>query len=134
MSRQPGYRDVRPITDLVTDEDCYEAMKFLDTIAHDFASAYAQVDYRTYMLRQVEAVGAITIETDDNGKRLSNDARVWHSRSVPAYTRAIEALRDAQMRFKEIDAKRAAAQLKIEVWRTIHADKRSRDVPEPGRR
>jgi hypothetical protein len=126
--RTPSHCDVQPITDLVTDEEAYEAMQFLDQVAHDFAVAYAEADYRAYLLKQVEAVGALL--SDEK----ANDRRLWEARQSVPYTNAILEVRQAQLAFMEIKARREAAQLKIEVWRTIHADKRGRDVPEPGRR
>jgi hypothetical protein len=122
--RTPTYRDVQPVRDLVTEDEAYEAMVYLDTIPHDYAIAYADIDYENYMMRSIEAVGALySTET-------ANDRRLWDARQSDAYAKHAKRVRDAQVRFKEIEARRAAAILKIEVYRTIRADKRAREVQE----
>jgi hypothetical protein len=122
-TRRPSYRDVRPVVDLVTDEEMYEAMQYIDTVAHDFAVAVADFDRADYRVRMAEAAGVMTSK-EPNAARQQADAR-----TSPHYLRTIDARYEAQMRLEEIKARRVAAQLKIEVWRTIHADKRIREVP-----
>lgn len=119
---------MQPVTDLVTDEECYEALQYLDKIAHAYAEAFAEVDYQSYMLRQQEAVGALMSD------ETANDRRLWDARTQPGYLKRVKSLHKAQIAWKEIEAKRHAAILKAEIWRTVHADKRARDIPEPGRR
>jgi hypothetical protein len=127
-ARAPRYQDVEPVRDLVTDEECYEAMQLLDSIAHDYAVAIAAADRAAYQLRMAEAAGVMVSEQKSDARRQAE------SRVSAAYSRAVDVQYRAQLRAEELKAQRAAAQLKIEVWRTIHADKRSRDVAEPGRR
>jgi hypothetical protein len=122
--RTPTYRDVEPVRDLVTEEEAFEAMAYLDTVPHDYAEAYADVDYENYMMRSIEAVGALF------SQETSNDRRLWEARQSDAYATHAKRVRAAQVRWKEIEAKRAAAILKIEVYRTIRADKRAREVQE----
>ena len=76
------------------------------------------------MMRSIEAVGALF------SNETANDRRLWDARSSDAYAAHAKRVRDAQIRWKEIEAKRAAAILKIEVYRTIRADKRAREVQE----
>lgn len=123
MSRRPSYDDVQPVRDLVDDEEMYEAMQFLDGIAHDYAVATADFDRCDYRVRMAEAAGVITSE-EKSAVRQQADAR-----TSPHYLRSVEARYEAQMRLEEIKARRMTAQLKIEVWRTIHADKRIREIP-----
>jgi hypothetical protein len=127
-ARSPRYRDVEPITDLVTDEECYEAMQFADHIAHDYAVAIAAADRAAYRLRMIEAAG-VMVSTQKSDARRQAEARISN-----AFAKAVEEQYDAQVLAEELKAKRAAAQQKVDVWRTIHADKRQRDVAEPGRR
>lgn len=128
MSRQPSYRDVQPIRDLVTDEEMYEAMQYLDLVAHDFAEATADFDRSEYRVKMAEAAGVI-VSDEKNAARQQADAR-----TSPHYGRAVDARYDAQLRLEEFKAKRAAAEIKIGVWRTLHADRRLREIPEAGRR
>lgn len=122
---RPSYRDVRPVRDLVSDEQCYQAMQFLDESAHDFGVAKAQVEYLTYMIGVTEALGA---QLSDER---SVDKRKWDARTAQPYIDRVEALRQARMTFEELAAKREAAKLKVELARTIHADKRERGVQAP---
>lgn len=126
--RVPSYGDVRPVVDLVTDQECHDAMQFMDTIPHDYAVAQAEADYAEHLLSVTESVGAMLSE------ERAVDKKKWEARASRNYAERLIAWRVARTLFLEIKAKREAAQIKIEVWRTIHADKRSRDVPEPGRR
>jgi hypothetical protein len=128
MSRTPTYRDVQPITDLVTDEEAYEAMLYLDSVAHDFAIAQANADYAEYSVQIAEATGAVMSD------ETSADKRKYEARTSPLYKKKLDTWRRSKITYLEIKAKREAAQTKIDVWRTIHADKRLRDVTEPGRR
>ena len=120
--RRPGLRDVQPVKDLVTYEEAMEAKVYLDEIAHDWAEAYADVDYYTYLLRQTEALGA-----QMSDERAAN-AKLWDARTSEAYTNAVRRLRDAQTDMKLIEHRRQAALLKLELYRTIRADKRAREI------
>lgn len=120
--RTPSRRDVEPVRDLVTTEEAYEAMVYLDTIPHDYAIAYARQDLELHRLRATEAVGALY------SNETANDRRMWDARSSDGYLKQADRLFKAQVAFKEIQAKRDAALLKVEVYRTIRADKRARDV------
>ena len=126
--RTPSYRDVKPVTDLVTDDECFAAMQYLDETAHDLAKAQSDADYLEYMISAAEAVAALY--SDER----SVDKRKWDARASPSYLQRLEEWRDAKRTFLALRAKHEAAKLKVEVWRTIHADKRARDVPEPGQR
>lgn len=125
--RRPGYRDVAPIRDLVSDEEAYEAMQYLDQVAHNFAEAQANADYEEYMLGVAEATGGML--SDEK----SMDRRKWEARTSAQYGEQLKAFRKSKMRYLEIKARREAAQTKVDVWRTIHADKRTRGL-EPDRR
>lgn len=129
--RRPSYRDVRPVRPLVSEDEAWEAKAYLDETAHDFAVAYADVDFETYMLRQIEAMGVVYSDAK------ASAARLYESRCSEAYGKQIERVRKAQLAFKELEAKRTAATLKIEVWRTVSANSRVRDAleaSEPGSR
>lgn len=122
------YSDVAPVRDLVTDAECYEAMQFLDESAHRIGVMQADTEYSEYMIGAAEAVSGLY--SDER----SAERRKWEARASPSYLKRLEDWRDAKREFLALKARREAANLKIEVWRTIHADKRSRDVVEPGRR
>jgi hypothetical protein len=125
---RPGYRHVRPVRDLVTDEEAHEAMQFLDTIPHAAAVAKAEWEYLDSMTSVTEAVGA------QFSDERAVDKRKWDAKTSRAYTDNLAAVKKARIIQLEIEGKREAARIKIEVWRTIHADKRERGVAEPGRR
>jgi hypothetical protein len=126
--RTPRYEDVQPVKDLVTNEEMYEAMVYMDQSPHDYAEAVADAEYAAYKIRMAEAVG-ILVSGERNAARQQADAR-----TSQAYANAVEDNRRAQMQAEMMKARRAAAQLKIEVWRTLRADQRARDVSEPGSR
>lgn len=120
--RTPSGRDVRPVRDLVTDEEAAEALVYIDTIPHDYAIAYARQDLELHRLRATESVGALY------SNETANDRRLWDARSGDGYMKQAQRLFQAQVAFQEIKAKRDAAMLKVELYRTIRADKRARDV------
>jgi hypothetical protein len=123
-----GYGDVKPVRDLVTDAECYAAMQFLDQTAHEIGAMQADAEHSEYMIGAAEAVSALY--SDER----SVEKRKWEARSSPSYLKRLEEWRDAKREFLALKARREAAGLKVEVWRTIHADKRARGVPEPGQR
>src|SRR5215472_8245876 len=106
----------------------YDAMVFLDTVPHDWAEAVADADRAAYRISMAEAVGIMV------SQEKSADRRKAEARNAPNFSKAVNEHYAAQLRMEELKAKRAAAQLKVEVWRTIHADKRQREVAEPGQR
>lgn len=117
---RPSHRDVRPVRDLVTDEDAHEAMQLLETTAFDVAKLQTDREYYAYMIGAAEAVGGL--HSDER----SADKRKWEARSGQYYLDQIKFWREATQKFLELKARRDAAILKIEVWRTIRADKRAR--------
>jgi hypothetical protein len=123
-----SYQDVRPVRDLVTEEECYEAMVYLDQTAAEFGALQAEAKYREYMVGAAEAVGALY--SDEK----SADRRKYEARTSQAYLKRLEELREAERDYLTLRAKRDAAHVKIEVYRTTRADKRAREVPEPSHR
>lgn len=124
MGRNPTYRDVQPVRDLVTEEDAMEAMAWLDSSPHESAEAFAAVDLHIALLRRAEADAALA------SAEKSNDRKLWEARTSNDYREAAFRLRDAQSTWKEMDLRRQVAMLKIELYRTICADKRQRQAQE----
>jgi hypothetical protein len=119
MARQPTYEDVKPVVDLITDDEMWEAKVFIDETAHDFAVAKAAFNLAVDKVKMAEAAG-VMLSKETNATRQQADARI-----TPTYVRAIEAKGAAETRYEELLVKRRAAELKIEVWRTIAANKRA---------
>jgi len=122
--RRPLYRDVQPVKEIVTFDEAMDAKVLLDETADDYAVAYAEVDFRQYTLRQIEALGA---QLSDERAAL---AKQWDARTSAAYEKGIERLRHAQVEFKRLEAMRDGAKTKIELYRTIEASRRARDELE----
>lgn len=122
--RSPSYRDVAPVRPLVTEDEAMEAMAFVDTIAHEFARTQAYADFLEYRLSIVEAVGATL--SDER----SVDKRKWDARASAAYSDAVQAWYTAKTEALTIKAKRDAAMMKLEIYRTGRADQRAREVFE----
>lgn len=57
--RQPGYNDVRPVRDLVSDDEVGDAVRFVVETAHRFGELQARVDYLAYMINHAEAVAGL---------------------------------------------------------------------------
>jgi hypothetical protein len=117
---RPSHRDVQPVRDLVTDEEAHEAMHLLDTTYAKVAKLQTDREYYAYMIGAAEAVGGL--HSDER----SADKRKWEARSGQYYLDQIKAWREATQAFFELKARREGATLKIDIWRTIHADKRAR--------
>src|SRR3954468_17811671 len=110
--RRPTYQDVQPVRDLVTDEEAYEAMQYMDNSAHDFGVAIAHFEYADYQVKMAEAAGVLVSSETSDAKRQAD------ARTSPQYEKAIKARYKAQLKREEMKAKREAAQIKVEVWRT----------------
>lgn len=124
MNHAPAYRDVRPVRELVTDDEAWEAKVFLDETTHDIAEAQTDAEYAEYMIGVAEATGAtLSDET-------SVDKKKWDARTSSTYAKQVKLWREARFAFLKLKARRDAAQLKVELWRTIRADKRAREVQE----
>lgn len=123
MARTPRYEDVKPVRELVTLAEMFEAKEFLDTVDQQWGIAVAEMGRAEARLKMAEAAGIMT-SNEKNAVRQQADAR-----TSPHYARAVEELYRTQMRCEQLKAKRAAAQLKIEVWRTLRADQRMREIP-----
>lgn len=125
--RRPTHRDVEPVRDLVTDEEAHEAMQLLDTTHFKVSKLQTDREYYAFMIGAAEAVGGL--HSDER----SADKRKWEARTSQHYLDQITAWREATQNFLELKARREGASLKIEVWRTIRADKRARQE-EPASR
>jgi hypothetical protein len=126
MAHRPGYRDVAPVVDIVTDDEVGEALSLLATTAHDHAVAKADAKYLEYMVGLTEARAGLA--SDER----SADKRKWEARSSPEYARALELMRAADIRNFELQGLRDAATAKVEVWRTLQANQRA-EGPGPRR-
>jgi hypothetical protein len=114
----PGYDAVRPVRELVTDTEAGEALHFLATSAHKIAELQSDRDYFEYMIAAAEAVGALySTET-------AVDKRKWEARTSANYLNQMKQWRESAREFLALKAKREAAALKVDVWRTIQANKR----------
>jgi hypothetical protein len=91
---------------------------------HKYAEAIAGAERAAYRLRMVEAAG-IMVSGEKNAARQQADARTAH-----AYSRAVDEQYATQMRAEEAKAARASATLRIELYRTIRADKRAREAQD----
>lgn len=126
MAHRPGYRDVAPVADIVTDDEVAAAMLYLAESAHDHAVAEGDTEYFEHILPVVEARAGLA------SAERSADRRKWEARSSPEYARALELLRDARIRAIEIRGLRQAAEAKKDVWRTLQANQRT-EGPGPRR-
>lgn len=123
----PSYQEVRPVRELITEQEMMVALNYGDRTAEEEARAYANVGYQENLLKQIEAIG---MQLSDEKAAL---ARQMDARTSQPYTKAIVAVRDAIEVHRTIQNKRTAATLKVEVWRTLQANQRARDNWQGGR-
>lgn len=116
--RRPGYDDVKPLRELVSDDEVGDAVRFVAETAHRFGTLQARVDYLAYMIGHAEAVAGLY--SDEK----SADRRKWEARTASSYLKSVEEWHSANTELQTLKAKRQAAELKKEVWQTLHADAR----------
>jgi hypothetical protein len=127
--RRPRYGDVRPVRDLVTTQECFEALQLLEDTSDKIGALSADVDYFKYMIGAAE--GAAGLLSDER----SADKRKWEARTAAHYLEEVDRLRTVASQFLALKAHRDVAFLKVELYRTIRADKRARELQDdPGPR
>lgn len=102
----------------IDEQDVQEALDFLLDTVETAARAIAVVDAGEYRLRQARAAALLT------SRETSSDRREADAITSPGYERALRELEEATRLKFEIIHRRRHAELKIEVWRSLNANKR----------
>jgi hypothetical protein len=128
MSRTPTYRDVAPRHELVSYDEAMDAKVFIDESYKERAEAIADADYLEYMVSVVESEGL------KNSKETSADRRKAEARTAALYLKRLKEWRDARIRALIIDGKVKFAQQKFDMFRTMEATRRARELAEADNR
>ena len=136
MADETFDRPIRSIQDLITDDEAGEAMQLLSRVGHDLeeigeliADAAGNLKRHEEMLKSIEAVGAKLSEETSVQKKM------WEAVTTRAYTDRIEMVARATTAHQKLLARRnrlyadkSAAELKIEIWRTLQANQRQMEI------
>jgi len=108
--------------DFLSEKEIERAVRYLATSAEEFALAKANMKYLEHKRKSVRAV----ISLRQTGKsQAENGTRAEASQE---YQDLLEELKDSIAIFTIIDAKRAAAEIWVEVFRTQEASKRRGNI------
>lgn len=124
MSRAPTYRDVEPVRELVTEEEAGECLYELDRTIHDFA----EFQYR----KRVADLAAKRVYASlySTARASSHQGRVLEVENSQGYLLAAEQAARAERDLTKLKHAQELWRLKVDLWRTISANKRERDKLE----
>lgn len=96
-----------------------KATAYLIESAADIAEAKADLVQAEHMLRVTKA---IAMKQSDERSAAAQEREAYAS---PEYRKAIDAVRENTRAYEELRAKREAAKIRIEYWRSLNANQRS---------
>jgi hypothetical protein len=115
--RRQTLADVPPL--IVPDEEAEKALHFLRDSCEELGRARGMLDEAELMLKVVLSEAILASE------ERSADKREADARTSPAYLRAIKAYKEASTAWTTLYAKRKAAEMWLEAWRTCSATQRA---------
>ena len=104
---------------VVTDDECGKAMEWLVNNAKNTAQAIAEA---SYLQEYRKSLKAMLMSKAPDGSVASIEAYAY---AHPDYQAHLKGLRAAVERAEYLKFLTAAARIKLEIWRTNHADMRS---------
>ena len=108
--------------DFLSEQEIERAVRYLATSAEEYALAKADMKYLEHKRKSVQAVVALRM----TGK--SNTENKTRAEASEEYQNLLTEYKDAVRAFTLIDAKRAAAEIWVETWRTQEASKRRGNI------
>lgn len=125
--RRPTYDDVKPVLEIVTDEEAGEAKANWDSTIHDYAYALRRKRLCELAVKRVYAtLYSQSAETSHERRKLDVEGSVH-------YKLASEAAVNAEVDFAVINEQRENWKVTIDLWRTVSANRRERDHQENNR-
>lgn len=104
------------------DRSVEAALKYIATSAEDFARAKARVKYIEQFRKTLKARAYLEARGETVSER---EAKAY---TEPEYVACLESYKDAVYDHEILVAKRLRAELVIEVWRTLNANKRAANI------
>lgn len=108
--------------DTISDKHIEKALDFLRDSSGEYARARAEVKYLEQYRKTMKATTFLECRGDTIAERESK------AYAAPAYVELLDRYHEAVYKAEELAAKRLAAELKIEVWRTVNANKRAGNI------
>lgn len=125
MSRAPTYADVKPVRELVTEEEAGECLAELDRTVHFFADLQYEKKVSDLALKRVFA--RLWHEARGNSK----EREMAVHNSIHFELASVQALR-AERALADLKSQMEIWEMKVQLWRTISANRRERDKLEFG--
>lgn len=110
------------MSDFLSDENIERAVMFLANSAKEYAEARGMRVWLEHKLKTEKSAAFLSVS---EGAMAEREARAYVSDS---YRNATDALKDAIVVEEKLRALRAAAEAKIEVWRSTQANMRAANV------
>ena len=104
---------------LPTEETVDKCLEYLLSTAEEFAHLKAGVKGQEYLLRHTRALGML----ESSAKSVA--AKETEALASESYLQAVKRYEDAIVEYETMAARREAARLKIDVWRSLNAAQRS---------
>jgi hypothetical protein len=112
----------------VTDDECGDALRYLAETDFRVSRLLADMKLAEAMKDSAKSAGGLYSEEK------SADKRKMDGETSPYYLDQLKAWHAAMDSYGGVANARDLARIKIEVWRTIQANKRLMEAPLPGRR
>lgn len=122
--RRPGYNDVRPVEDIITDDECGELVAWLDRTPPDLEDRAVQAKMAALYVDRVEAISI------QQSRETSVDKRKAEYMASAAWTIGVKDKIAKEASFDRLKHEISIAQRKIELYRSLKANERSRNEME----